>query len=163
MAAGTGGTAVALRLFSSQRATQLRNELGRLHLQLLDQRLTAIRCKETRQRRFVRAEAGEEELLALMRQPRIAGHPQKKPPDPVGNLAANEQHRLMLQRIIKPFGKARRLGQQRVKPLQPVLLVDRILAEWRRLDQTDSERRYRSALPLAHFATVRWWTDSGKT
>ena len=33
----------------------------------------------------------------------------------------------MLQRISKPVGKARRVAEQRVKPLQPVLLVDRIL------------------------------------
>src|SRR5271154_2645623 len=51
--------------------------------------------------------------------------PRENPPEPVGNLAANEQHRLMLQRIGKPVGKARRVAEQRVQPLQPVLLMDR--------------------------------------
>ena len=33
----------------------------------------------------------------------------------------------MLQRIGKPVGKTRRVAEQRVQPLQPVLLVDRVL------------------------------------
>ena len=73
-------------------------------------------------------EPTKKNCLSAKRQPSVARHTQEKPPDPVGNLAANEQHRLMPQLISKPVGKTRLVPEQRVKPLQPVLLVDRILA-----------------------------------
>ena len=73
------------------------------------------------------APADDEDLLLARRQPLAACQPHEEAPDPIGQLAAEQQQRPLLQRTGDPLGKLRALAQQRVQPLERVLVVDCVL------------------------------------